>query len=549
MLKISDLLGQGIPEELLELVMPDDYSADSRHIFKGDSQIIGSPIFVSKIYSVFERIGTSCSTSFEVCAFVYGSEWINFEVSADYLFESKKVVSVLSQRGILINSNNARSAVKYFQSFIQANLCSLRHIKKYKMTGWNRERFLLPHQQLDEIVDSGNVCSYLENSGDVKQLGKLIRKAWNYTGARLMLDLSLAPVLLKHCGVRNFVVNIYGRSGGGKTAALRLASALWGSPMFMNEFNATVNSMETFALERNDLPTIMNEWQVTDKSSRKQISNSIVHRFGEGRSKARLNRDYTQQIVKEFRSIMLCTAEEPLINSESIQGVRARCMDLEFTPVLGTLSESTMIVDLDLCTEIYSVTQSNYGYIARDFINHVIREKDVLNKEFRNWNETVLAFRPDILPAHAQYLALIAMVDYRFNHWYIDLKLDTDELEKSTVGLVGTILPMLPSKQQQIDSERAYELLLDWISEKHNNIQFAIYDSPNSYIGFKKNEVLYLVPRAVRDFLFSEGFDSVKIFKEWYRAGKISYTSQHGCYGKYVTDFRGQKKCYIDITL
>ena len=164
---------------------------------------------------------------------------------------------------------------------------------------------------------------------------------------RLLMDASLASVLLKILGCLCFVVHLWGPSGLGKTVAFIAAASIWGMPDEMIlSVDSTLNYCTNRAALMKDLPVFVDETQL----SRGDLA-KLIYAMTEGKGRGRLDRNSKERDQKTWENVSFFNGEQPITNGSSGAGAINRVIELE---VDGPLFKDY--------GQVLEVARSNNGY-------------------------------------------------------------------------------------------------------------------------------------------------------------------------------------------
>lgn len=528
-----------LPVELHDFKIPIGYAISNLGIFdlKANKYAIRSLVFISKITTDADLILSDgvnshlASKDFFTLLIRKNHRWINIVTTPDLLQDSKTVTKELSKYGVNIDSNTAKFAVSYFTEFKVKNEFLIPHIDRFTKTGWHDNYFIIPRENATYEIAAGEVVKEIYQRGSRDKFIDLLQRALKFKAVKIFVAASLAATIIKKINCRNFTICIYARTGTGKTAALRLSAAIWGSPNYMTQLNATTNAIEAVAVDLNDLPLLANELQVMNQKTREQLG-EFIHRFEIGRGKIRLNRSVEMRPIKFFNGIMCITAEQPLATDNAVGGVLTRIFDVPVDVAIGEFDSSTKQykTDNDLCREIYQSTEENFGFIGPEFVQKFIDNPDEFNSvksEFDNWRMKLLSERNDEISAsHADYIAALTITFHRLNRWFFDL--DDFENEVATQEFAFDLLADLKTKTELSDTTRALNYLRDWYLQYYNNFYSSKNPTefPKEYFGFFHIEQLCVIPKVLNAALESGGFSSAKILREFLQEGIIQGDSK-----------------------
>lgn len=98
---------------------------------------------------------------------------------------------------------------------------------------------------------------------------------------------SMGAPLMRIAGLNGAIFHLFGDSGSGKSAALKLSQSVWGSLRWMAQLQDTANSIDVLASQLHSLPLI---WDEVLKGHDRRMVDTFL-RLGQGNSKKRSRRD------------------------------------------------------------------------------------------------------------------------------------------------------------------------------------------------------------------------------------------------------------------
>ena len=164
-----------------------------------------------------------------------------------------------------------------------------------------------PVESKYKITPSGSVSDYRE---------KVLHLTKGNHGLIFQILLELAAVLFP---VRNgsikaegITVNVYGRSGKGKTLAMKLGASLWGNPDRLTESaNATYTAIINSAVSSSGSAMRIDDLSAMPNLRGADFEN-LVYSIANGKAKGRSGQDGKNLPVTSFSTICLMTAEKTI---------------------------------------------------------------------------------------------------------------------------------------------------------------------------------------------------------------------------------------------
>ncbi len=259
--------------------------------------------------------------------------------SAAIIFNSRKLVD-LAEQGLPVTSSNATALVDFLDAFNVQNETVFPMTYSVSRGGWytfdDKDYFVDPRCELSVNKDEKKIRVKIDSQSQfvqaLKQHGSL--KVWNKHAyklakkspvARLIMAASVAPILLKILGERNFLLYIYAPTRAGKTTALYLSAFAVGSDKIIRSFDATKNGLAGAAADVNDYPFLVDEKQVADNHLKEQFD-TLVYALANGIGRTKLNKDSTLRKTTDWRTIPIMTGETLLLADNVTGGANTRLL-------------------------------------------------------------------------------------------------------------------------------------------------------------------------------------------------------------------------------
>lgn len=527
-----------VPEDLTKFKIPFGYLVSDSGILDVNKQkfAMRSLCFISKIYYEFDSVDGR-KTFYQMAARI-NHRWNRFEVPAELVKESRSVATTLSKCGVEIDSNGAKYAVAFFNDFNSINEDSIQHVHRFSKTGWNNDKFIIPRKDFDFEVNAGSSTSYIYTKGSRDDSLNLIIEARKHNIIRTMVNSALSATIISKINCNNFAVNFWGRSGFGKTASLHLVNSLFADPRFIIDFNATSNALETAFTERNDLPSLVNEFQLASSKIKSESGGDVIHRFESGESRKRLDRNANSRSIKYFTGVLLITAEQMILNDNVEAGKIRRLLEVHFDKPIPP----------ELCKRFYSETKKNFGHIGLEFIQ--LFESGTITFDFarskRDEFQTLIKeSNPDAIDSHLDYISVITLVDFLFQIHFEGV--DEKTATKSALEFAEYLTQFAKSKSDLSDAERAKSFVIDWFNQHEMKFLTTNTDTVkiirDVYGYYLANSRIPLInPSVLRKALLDGGFSANKIFAEWNDEGVISYDEKNRQYSRLFTCNDGKRR-------
>lgn len=428
------------------------------------------------------------------------------------VFSSSSLIE-LGNRGLPVSSESARHLVRWLDDLERENLLTLPVVRSVGHMGWVTEKQFLPgvceNVELDFDDNGGAVTvagGYREN-GDLADWISSMAEVRNHPIARFMMAASFASPLLRLTAQRVFFVHAWGRSGGGKTAALMAALSVWGCPEdIITSFDGTKVGLERLASFYSDLPMGIDERQTAD--NRFGGIDRLIYMLGMGKSKVRGAKNGGLQAGANWRSICITSGEEPLTEQASTGGLKRRALEIYGRP----------IDDDAFASSLYDKAAKNHGTAGPAFIRRLLEEQSN-GLDVRGYYDQIKAdlveTYPDNMETHLGYVALIAMADFYASQWIWGL--DAGTAGDEAFAMAADIVRRLETKTEAADVSRATDFVVQWVAA---NAEHFRDNSPQQW-GFRDGMDLCIIPYILRDALKEAGYPAERALQDLAESGVI----------------------------
>ncbi|MDO4391808.1 MAG: DUF927 domain-containing protein [Clostridium sp.] len=459
-------------------------------------------------------------------AFFKDDKWQYITIERSMVANKSNIIQ-LSDRGVEVNSENAKDLVSYIADVVSLNAKEIPVSRSTDRLGWIENEFApyVENLKYDGDMAFKDVYASIKGIGkyeDWKDVCRKVRKQSKI--AHILLAASFASTLNQKLGVLPFVVHIWGGTGAGKTVGLMLAMSIWGNPevgKMVRTLNATQVALARYAAFVHDIPfagdelqTIKNRWDSFD---------NLVMYLTEGVDRGRGKAYGGIEILKEWNCCFLFTGEEPITKATSGGGVKNRVIEIEAT--------EKVIEDGNY---ISNFVRKNYGFAGKDFIKNLPGQEE-LQQRYREIFKKILE-KTDTTDKQAMAMATILLADeISTNLIFKDEKLNIDDVKN-----------WLTSSKEVDVSTRAYEWTMNWISQNIN--RFKENENGEIWGKYIENEDLCLVNKSVyTEALNKAGFDFNAVIRNFADRNQIERNSQ----GKFThfTKAFGIKGAYIKFRL
>lgn len=435
-------------------------------------------------------------------AYFRDNKWRDIVVDKDLIASNSKIVK-LSAYGVAVTSESSKNLVSYLADV--ENLNQITISKSTSKLGWIDGGFI-PYDDnvkfddesrfkdlIDSINTRGSEEAWLETI-------KKIRANTKHYEPQMMMAASFASVLVKKMNMLPFIVNLWGKTGGGKTVSLMLACSIWADPSegrYITDSYATQNAFEVRLDILNNLPLLMDDLsKVRDKLN--DGFTDLIYLLCSGKGKERSNIDLGLNKSKTWSNIILSNMERPLATETMRGGAINRIIDVEMAG--GDI--------FDNGNAIAECVKGNYGFAGPKFVD-LVRDlpAEVINKTRKEFERKIKAEaevqgsikeEKQILP-----LSLILTADKLATELFFDDGIYLD---------IPTMVRQLKDVEDVSEGKRAYETILDYSIMYKSKFSESEY-APESW-GLIKDGYINIVPAAMRRIAQEQNF-SVKAFCAW----------------------------------
>lgn len=522
-----------IPGAPIQVRLPGGWRVDSRglHILKeeGPVCICPTPILISKRLKNLDSGEEKMELTFH-----RDGKWHAISTARSTMFQASKL-PMLSDRGLPVNSINARDVVQYLASLEAENMDILPLVRCTDHLGWVGEKQFLPGFAPDVILDldpsTGYIARACDPRGDYEKwrfsVGAL-RQDKASLGFRFALAASFASPLLHLLNQRVFIVHLWGESRGGKTAALKAALSVWGDPdVLMFNFNSTKVGIERLAGIYANLPIGVDERQVA--GDRQNLVDGFVYLLGLGKGRTRGTKSGGVQDTARWSAVSITTGEEPLAGTNSNTGIFSRVIELYGKP----------ISDERVARTIHSISTEAYGQAGQQFMGELLRnleaEKELVARDFESFYGKLCDKYPQYMGSHVSSVAVTILADYYASVWIWGIP--QKQAHDQALDLAERVFAVLPNSEEADYGVRAWSFVSGWISSY--DAKFLDNTPPPRY-GFKENGGYYIYPSIMNDALSTAGFSPRRVVQELVKMGRLETDNGRSQVRKQFGGYRGR---------
>ncbi|MBR4903225.1 MAG: DUF927 domain-containing protein [Selenomonadaceae bacterium] len=507
-------------DDLQNFSIPAGYSVSDNGVEKvaGESMITvcRSPVIIkSKTFSVDEKI-------FKLTlAYMNQSGKLKAlpPTEAAIVFNRNKLVD-LANNGLPVTSSNANLLVDYLDAFNALNENNFPLTYTVPRCGWyhfnGTDFFIDPRKKCSIIDDDKNIkvvvdslslfANSLRRKGNLSEWKKIYELAKKSPIARTMVAASIAPILLKILGERNFLLYICAPTRAGKTTALYLAASAVGDEKMIRSFDATKNGLAGAAADVNDFAFLVDEKQVADSKLKEQFD-TLVYALANGLGRTKLNKDSTLRKLQDWRTIAIMTGETLLLPDNVTGGANTRLLSINVT---------REILPADVCRRIHDTIKENHGLAFPLIIDKIFEVGfETLRQAYQDLVNLFTAKYPELLNEYCRYIAVLTLADAILNAALTDA--DTLPLDDS-IQNANVIFKLIPTNAEISDTAREKNFVISIIAQNQNRFigGNVPLDRMQTICGkLKDNDgYTYIAAKFLQDECERNGFDYHKLVSD-----------------------------------
>lgn len=425
------------------------------------------------------------------------------------IISSRHRIVSLSNHGVGVTSTSASALVDYLGCTISLNHDKIPFCTAVSRLGWVGDKFVPYDTDVKFDGESANrkLFGAITSSGTFEDWLSYVQPLRENIPLRLTMAASFASPLIQRVGALPFIFHLWGKTGAGKTVALKVAMSVWGKPALgelMYTMNETDNSMMNTAGFLYSLPYAGDELQLVKTNTG---YDRLIMRITEGVDRGRMKYD-AKIPQKTWRNAFIFTGEEPCTSDSSGGGAKNR--------VIEVCTNGIKLVEDG--GAVSGFVDTHYGTAGPVFINFVRQNNP--KPYYDNYFHTLL-HSCDVTDKQAMAAAML---------------LTGDELARQCLFpaerplTVDDVEPFIKGDAEVDTSIRAQQFVEEWIAV--NERQFS-GDSNQSY-GRIHDGYAFVIPHLLKDALSAKGFsfDAVKL--DWANRGFLERDTE----GKFTTMYR-----------
>ena len=511
---------------------PEGYSVSAQNgIVKVDGEkiitVCRRPIIIAgKTFSVEEK------TYKVILSYMNSSgKWKTLPATSAAVIANKSKIIDLAELGLPVTSSNATHLVDFLDAFNAQNekICNMTYT--VPRCGWYRfndtDFFIDPRREcimtdddkkVNVRVDSqSQFANSLKQRGSIKVWKRAYELAKKSPVARIILAASIASILLKILGERNFLLYIHAPTRAGKTTALYLGASAIGNDKMIRSFDATKNGLAGAAADVNDYAFLVDEKQVADNRLKEAFDN-LVYALANGLGRTKLNKDSTLRKLADWRTIVIMTGETQLLADNVTGGANTRLL---------SIAAPKEILSPDDCKTIRDIIKDHHGLAFPLVIDKILElGKEKLCAIYEDIVETFVKANPNLLNEYCRYMAVIVLADALLcTALANDESKDTQEnfalLLDDAKLCAKEIFKLIPTTTEISDTARERDFVLGFIAQNQNRFigGSVALEKILTVCGQFTDEYIYITVAALKKACDEEGFDYRKLATDLVAAG------------------------------
>lgn len=465
-------------------------------------------------------IGLETGTEKIEIAFKRDEKWKTAIFPRSTVFQ-RKSVTALADLGCTVTSENAKQVVQFLEALEAENDEIIPRSDMAGAFGWQPGKRFFPGLDDNIVPDPEfippDVAAAFAQSGTFEDWKAAMAPNRERDKFRFILAAAFAPTLLRIIRQRNFVVYNWGGSRGGKTAALKAALSAWGDPeRLMVNFNATQVGLERMATLYCDIPLGIDERQLAGENQ--SAVEKTVYLISNGKGKTRGAKGGGLQSTGIWRTIALCTGEEPAVADSSQTGVSTRALEIYGGPFDNELDASRM----------HQLSAEHFGHAGPAFVDRLAKLPErLISEAYQEMQLYVRAISDGKNNSHVSSVATIAIADAMLDSWVFDSKLtppsSTPESAPEFLERLGVtktawdraktmatniLLEQVQSNAVDVN-ESAVQYIVDWIL---SNRAFFGTNVAGTCLGMtsESGDTVWIYPSQLREALRRGRFNPTK---------------------------------------
>lgn len=377
-------------------------------------QICSAPIRIVEIHENLDTAQISIAIEYS-----YGDATKRTTILRSQMVEARGLVAALGGSGAPVTSNNARRIVSFLAAYEHHFLPVIprKYITNRFGRGRNGGAFFLPGLTSDvefTPTGAGDMALYrafAARRGTIQEWVGLVNMLRPDTMIipQVAICAAFVPPLQSKLQIPNFILDINGTTGSGKSISAKLGASVWGRPKepesIILQWEATKVAIEQIAGLCSELPVFLDDAQhVSD-----DLKKSVIYMIANGKGKARGAKAGGIRETTNWHTVGISTAEHPLHEASTHEGARARLLPVGGIEVRPFPSGMKAFVD-----NLERGVAECHGVAGETFIRHL---NGWTESHWTSWRQRYMMIRQtlaarassDIVGRISEYIAAIQL--------------------------------------------------------------------------------------------------------------------------------------------
>lgn len=317
----------------------------------------------------------------------------------------------------------------------------------------------------------------------------------------------------------NFWFNFNGSSSKGKTTVAMLATSVFSKPAFNKglfiSFNGTQNAILSFIANASGHTVVIDEIGSGEFNSFRKFAYQICS----GSDRKRLNPNGEQKESKTFNSVVLSTAEFPIVDDTAPDGIKARVYEVD--TALTTSSQNS--------DAIKQVVLQNHGMAGPMFVEYLVQNRlenivsdyykvlSALKRIYENLHQSSSETKHALTDRILAKLAVIVLTAKYIEKVFPSFTICTEEF-------IAYVMNLSKSAEAEANQEeKAFDNVMQYVARHKNRFATSSDSSDFSIEGRIDDKTILVLKDVVEEILDVKKFENKKlIYKKWAESGKIS---------------------------
>lgn len=367
----------------------------------------------------------------------------------------------LTKFGLNVPESKTKLLADFFATFIKKS-GTLKEQPIFSRYGWIGDFFIYGNKI---ISNEGTALAHLVNNIDVENIETLestgnvegwidsTRGMLQHDNVRFVCYAAATALVLKPLNGASFVMEQVGDTSKGKTITAQLAMSMFGNPITLKmSTSVTKVFVERQCALYNNLPQFLDETSLIPLDVLKEVTYMISNETSKGRGK----KEGGVEKVMRWKTVLLTTGENPLINMESLGGQDVRTISLYGG--VGAHDPTNVEYFKDRMAD-------NYAVIGPLLVQKIIAEQDNIHDYYTSIkNKLKLLGKSDstgVMSRLVDTYSLIALAGFIFESVMEDL----GEVPIDAGSLVEKVFCDRLTQSDGSLEERSFSIVKDWIAE------------------------------------------------------------------------------------